>query len=550
MQQPPQPASTSSSAHPPPSSHPPSSSSTPSRSPPKNVVVTEKGRAPWYSKDGKPAPAYIIGIGGGSASGKTRVAMQVLKSLGVPWVLVISQDNFYKSLTPEESQNAFNNNHDFDSPDSFDYDKLVDCIREMKECRATHIPNYSFVKHARLDETTYLYGANVVIVEGIFVLYDKNLRDLLDLRVFVQCDSDLMLARRLRRDLVERGRDVNGVLDQYLRFVKPALDNFIQPTNRFADIIVPGHNNERSIDLIVSHVQRQLAERKRQFRGELYKETVSNGMGSVPPTPSVEKSEAESGLALIKEQCGVSEGTELPDTVHMLRQTPQMRGIHTLLRSTETDPEDFIFLANRLSTLVAEHALSLLPYREKPIETRTGTEHVGMELAIPDGHLCGVSILRSGASLEKGLRRVVRDVPVGSVLIQSDVKTGEPLLYQVSLPQCLTASLESAASSYVLLLDSQIGTGAAALMAVRILLDHGVKEENIIFCCILVSKVGGVWALKRAFPKVRIACSAADDGLEERVEKTHGGEKKIFTILPGLGSFGDRFFRSEHSDYA
>ncbi|KAL7337475.1 armadillo beta-catenin plakoglobin [Rhodotorula toruloides] len=474
----------------------------------------------------KPAPAYIIGIGGGSASGKTRVAMQVLKSLGVPWVLVISQDNFYKSLTPEESQNAFNNNHDFDSPDSFDYDKLVDCIREMKECRATHIPNYSFVKHARLDETTYLYGANVVIVEGIFVLYDKNLRDLLDLRVFVQCDSDLMLARRLRRDLVERGRDVNGVLDQYLRFVKPALDNFIQPTNRFADIIVPGHNNERSIDLIVSHVQRQLAERKRQFRGELYKETVSNGMGSVPPTPS------------------------LPDTVHMLRQTPQMRGIHTLLRSTETDPEDFIFLANRLSTLVAEHALSLLPYREKPIETRTGTEHVGMELAIPDGHLCGVSILRSGASLEKGLRRVVRDVPVGSVLIQSDVKTGEPLLYQVSLPQCLTASLESAASSYVLLLDSQIGTGAAALMAVRILLDHGVKEENIIFCCILVSKVGGVWALKRAFPKVRIACSAADDGLEERVEKTHGGEKKIFTILPGLGSFGDRFFRSEHSDYA
>lgn len=412
-------------------------------------------------------------------------------------------------------------------------DKLVDCIREMKECRATHIPNYSFVKHARLDETTYLYGANVVIVEGIFVLYDKNLRDLLDLRVFVQCDSDLMLARRLRRDLVERGRDVNGVLDQYLRFVKPALDNFIQPTNRFADIIVPGHNNERSIDLIVSHVQRQLAERKRQFRGELYKETVSNGTGSVPPTPSVEKSEAESGLALIKEQCGVSEGTELPDTVHLLRQTPQMRvssasrgmtagtapsgagclctpeqvsltsvsaqGIHTLLRSTETDPEDFIFLSNRLSTLVIEHALSLLPYREKPIETRTGTEHVGMELAIPDGHLCGVSILRSGASLEKGLRRVVRDVPVGSVLIQSDVKTGEPLLYQVSLPQCLTASLESAASSYVLLLDSQIGTGAAALMAVRILLDHGVKEENIIFCCILVSKVGGVWALKRAF---------------------------------------------------
>lgn len=146
-----------------------------------------------------------------------------------------------------------------------------------------------------------------------------------------------------------------------------------------------------------------------------------------------------------------------------------------------------------------EHALSLLPYREKAIETRTGIAHVGMELDVPAGHLCGVSILRSGASLEKGLRRVVEDVPVGSVLVQSDAQSGEPLLYQVALPQCLTASRESAAKSFVLLLDSQIGTGAAALMAVRILLDHGVLEEHIIVSTILVSRVGGIWALKRAF---------------------------------------------------
>ncbi|GAA5857900.1 hypothetical protein JCM9279_001812, partial [Rhodotorula babjevae] len=223
-------------------------------------------------------------------------------------------------------------------------------------------------------------------------------------------------------------------------------------------------------------------------------------------------------------------------------------GIHTLLRATDSDPEDFIFLADRLSTLVIEHALSLLPYRETAIETRTGIAHVGMELDVPAGHLCGVSILRSGASLEKGLRRVVEDVPVGSVLVQSDAQSGEPLLYQVALPQCLTASSKSAAQSYVLLLDSQVGTGAAALMAVRILLDHGVLEEHIIVSTILVSRVGGIWALKRAFPKVRIVSSMADDGLEERWEKTHGGEKKIFTILPGMGSFGDRYFRSEHSD--
>ncbi|GAA6021657.1 hypothetical protein JCM10207_008103 [Rhodosporidiobolus poonsookiae] len=518
---------------------------------PKNTILTEAGRAPWYGKDGKPSPAYVIGIGGGSASGKTRVAQEVIKALGVPWVVVISQDNFYRNLTPEESRAAFRNEHDFDAPDSFDYDSLVQCIKDLKECKAVQIPNYSFVLHARTSETTYLYGAGCVIVEGIFVLNDPALRSVLDLRVFVQCDSDLMLARRIRRDIAERGRDPEGIINQYLTFVKPALDNFIQPTSRHADIIISGSNNERSIDLIVSHVQRQLKERRQLIRGDLYRETIGNahGSGSIPTTPTGERDEREAAFEKIREECGAAGVQELPDTVHVMKETPQLRGIHTLLRSTDTSPEDFIFLANRISTLVMEHALSLLPWQDKAIETRgTAVSHVGAELAIPAGHLCGVSILRSGASLEKGLRRVVRDVPVGSVLIQSDNATGEPHLYHLQLPACLTAGRDSAAKSTVLLLDSQIGTGAAALMAVRILLDHGVREENIIICCILVAKVGGVWALKRAFPNVRVACSAADEGLEERWEKTPSGEnKKIFTICPGLGSFGDRYFGSIHA---
>ncbi|GAA6019113.1 hypothetical protein JCM11491_002851 [Sporobolomyces phaffii] len=523
---------------------------------PKNTVLTEAGRSPWYGKDGKPVPAYIIGIGGGSASGKTRVALEVLKSLGVPWVLVISQDNFYKSLTPKEKEAAFRAEHDFDSPGSFDYDVLTQCIQDLKDCKAVQIPNYSFVKHSRLDETTYLYGAAIVIVEGIFVLHDEALRNVLDLKVFVQCDSDLMLARRLRRDLVERGRDAGGVLDQYLRFVKPSFDSFIAPTARFADIIVPGMNNERSIDLIASHIDRKLKDRKMELRGELFKETTDQtsrsrapsvvdrmGTYSRPGTPGMEKTEAEAGLKKLKEEVGAEEDAGLPDTVYVMNQTPQLKGIHTILRSTETPAEDWLFFANRLSTLVAEHALSLLPYQSKTVDTRSGSSYNGQELSMPPDRLCGVSILRSGGSLEKGLRRVVRDIPLGSVLIQSDAATGEPFLYSVNLPACLTTSSESASQSHVLLLDSQIGTGAAALMAVRICLDHGVKEENIIICCILVSKVGGVWALKRAFPRVKIACSAADGGLEERIETTQDGKKKkIFTILPGLGSFGDRYF--------
>ncbi|GAA5870816.1 hypothetical protein JCM8547_001715 [Rhodosporidiobolus lusitaniae] len=510
---------------------------------PKNTILTEAGRAPWYGKDGQAIPAYVIGIAGGSASGKTRVAQEVIKSLGVPWVVVVSTDNFYKSLTPEESRAAFRNEHDFDSPNSFDFDVLVQCVQDMKDCKAVNIPTYSFVKHSRQEETLYLYGAGVVLVEGLFTLHEKALRDVLDLKIFVQCDSDLMLARRIKRDIVERGRDAEGIINQYLQFVKPSFDSFIQPTSRYADIIVPGMNNERSIDLIVSHIRRQLEERRCELRGELYRETIGSvhGSGSIPTTPSTEKGEGEATLA--------KPAHEVPDTVHVMRETTQLKGIHTLLRSTSTSPEEFIFLANRLSTLVIEHALSLLPYRPKHIRTRgTDVDHVGSELDVPLGHLCGVSILRSGACLEKGLRRVERDVPVGSVLIQSDATTGEPFLYHLSLPEIITCSRESAAKTTVLLLDSQVGTGAAALMAVRVLLDHGVKEERIVLACILVAKIGGVWALKRAFPNVRIATSAADEGLEERWEKTPNGErKKIFTIVPGMGSFGDRYFGSFHA---
>ncbi|KAK4049872.1 Uridine kinase [Microbotryomycetes sp. JL221] len=474
---------------------------------PKNVILTEAGRSAWYGKDGQPRPAYLIGIAGGSASGKTRVATEIIKSLNVPWVTVISQDNFYKSLTPAEMDAAFRNEHDFDNPQSFDYELLRQMLSDLKACRSVQVGYYY--------HTSYLYGAAVVIIEGLFVLHDKAIRDELDLKVFVQCDSDLMLARRLRRDIVERGRTAEGVLDQYLRFVKPSFDNFLQPTSRYADILVPGERNDRSIDLITGHIRRQLEERRIDLRTQLYQDVDTD---------------TKSGLGL-------------PPTVYILEQGPQLRGCMTILRSRDTPLVDFVFSADRISRRVVSHALTLLPYREAPIRTGTGIDTVGKEMDIEPGHLCGVSILRSGASLEKGLRRVVRDVPLGSMLIQSDAESGEPFLYQLNLPQVVTASTESASRTYVLLLDSTIGTGAAALMAVRVLLDHGVPQDHIIMCTILVSKVGGVWPLHAAFPRVRVVSSAADDGLEERWEESADGRrKKVFAIQPGLGSFGSRYF--------
>lgn len=181
----------------------------------KNLILTESGRSPWFDSNGKCSEAYIIGIAGGSASGKTRVAQAILKLLAVPWVVVIAQDNFYKSLSPEQSKAAFENNHgkfnsfpfllkvkrrlkfllflqDFDCPEAFDYDALNDCLRELKHCGAVQIPNYSFTLHQRTDVTSYLYGATVVIVEGIFALHSSETRDLCDLKVFVQVSFTML----------------------------------------------------------------------------------------------------------------------------------------------------------------------------------------------------------------------------------------------------------------------------------------------------------------------------------------------------------------------
>ncbi len=206
----------------------------------KNIILTEAGKAAWYDESGQVVDAYIIGIAGGSASGKTSVARSIIKELpAVSRLAIISQDSFYKPLSPAESKLAFASQYDFDHPKAFDHDLLSQCIKDLKKGRAVEIPNYSFVHHQRMKEKTYLYGPNVVLLEGLFVLQDPAIRELLDLKIFVQADSDLMLARRILRDVKERGRDVEGILKQYLTFVKPSMDNFISPTMRFADIIVP-----------------------------------------------------------------------------------------------------------------------------------------------------------------------------------------------------------------------------------------------------------------------------------------------------------------------
>ncbi|KAJ7650221.1 armadillo/beta-catenin/plakoglobin [Roridomyces roridus] len=482
----------------------------------KNTVLVSHGRPPWYGEDGhRISDSYVIGIAGGSGSGKTHVARQIVKALGsIPSVVILSQDSFYKKHTPEQLVLAHASAFDFDHPDSIDMPLFAECLSQLKSCQQANIPVYSFKTHQREDEGRYLYGATIIITEGIMALQDPGLRELYDLKLFVQCDSDLMLARRLKRDVAERGRTVNGILEQYLRYVKPAYDNFVLPSQRHADIIVPGSNNAVAIDIISTHIRRQLQERSNSFRPKM-------AMPHLFPSIS---------------------GKTVQDlNLTVLPQTPQLQGIFTILRSRTTSRQDFIFFVDRLSTVVMEHALRYLPFAPYTVTTPLELPFTGKVMDAK--YVCGVSILRSGGALERGFRRVLHDVPMGSLLVQSNDHDGEPLLLHVMLPVCLR-DRRTSGDAYVFLLDAQIGTGAAAFMAVRILLDHGVKPEHIIFVTFLVAKGGGISVLRRAFPQIKIVTAGVDDIMEEGwLDGLEEGEgRQVWAMMPGFGQMGDRYY--------
>ena len=263
--------------------------------------------------------------------------------------------------------------------------------------------------------------------------HDKEVLDLLDLKVFVDTDPDIRLCRRLKRDITNRGRDMKGVLEQYDRHVKPAFDYYIAPSMSHADIIVPrGGENEVAINLIVHHVQNQLDARGFKFRDKLANNHYSQGQ-------------------------------PLPDALKVLPSTPQIRGLHTFIRNRNTPRDEFMFYSKRLIRLVIEHALSFLPYKEISVKTPQGITYYGKKCTITK--ICGVSILRAGETMEAALTEVCKDIRVGKILIQTSPDTGEPGLYYLRLPKDIK-------DYRVILMDATVATGAAAMMAIRVLLDH------------------------------------------------------------------------------
>ncbi|XP_041105683.1 uridine-cytidine kinase-like 1 isoform X3 [Polyodon spathula] len=459
----------------------------------KRTIYTA-GRPPWYNVTGTTfKEAFVIGLCGGSASGKTTVANKIIEALDVPWVVLLSMDSFYKVLSKEEQELAAKNEYNFDHPDAFDFELLVTVLRKLKKGKSIKVPVYDFTTHSRRKEWKTIYGANVVIFEGILAFANKELLKLLDMKVFVDTDSDIRLVRRLKRDITNRGRDITGVIKQYNKFVKPAFEQYIEPTMQVADIVVPrGGENFVALDLIVQHVHSQLEKRKLRWD--------------------------------IAALASAHQGQPLPKTLSVMESTPQVRGLHTIIRNKETNRDEFIFYSKRLMRLLIEHALSFLPLKPVTVETPQGAIYEGKRLG--GKRITGVSILRAGETMEQALMAVCKDIRLGKILIQTNHDTGEPELHYLRLPKDIS-------EDYVILMDSTVSTGAAALMAVRVLLDHDVQEDKIFLLSLLMAEMG-VHSVAYAFPKVRIITTAVDKNVNNE-----------FHIIPGIGNFGDRYFGTD-----
>ncbi|KAG5550944.1 hypothetical protein RHGRI_009385 [Rhododendron griersonianum] len=393
-----------------------------------------------------------LGVAGGAASGKTPVCDLIIEQLHDQRVVLVNQDSFYYNLTAEELTKV--HEYNFDHPDAFNTEQLLRAMEKLKHGQAVDIPKYDFKSYKNdVFPARRVNPSDVIILEGILIFHDPRVRDLMSMKIFVDTDADVRLARRIRRDTVQKGRDINTVLDQYSKFVKPAFDDFILPTKKYADVIIPrGGDNHVAIDLIVQHIRTKLGQH---------------------------------------DLCKIY---------------PNLYVIHSTFQ-------------------VVEHGLGHLPFTEKQVITPTDSVYTGVDFC---KRLCGVSVIRSGESMENALRACCKGIKIGKILIHREGDNGQELIYE-KLPNDIS-------DRHVLLLDPILGTGNSAVQAISLLIKKGVPESNIIFLN-LISAPQGVHVVCKRFPRIKIVTSEIEVGLN-----------KDFRVIPGMGEFGDRYFGTDDDD--
>jgi len=203
-------------------------------------------------------PPIIIGVAGGTGSGKTTVANAILDRVGRHRIVHLQHDSYYRDLghLPLEERRRVN----FDHPDSLETDLLIRHLGQLRAWQATHVPIYDFTTYSRTGQTLCVEPRHVILVDGILIFVEKMLRELFDIKIFVDTDADIRFIRRLERDVAERGRTMQSVIDQYLTTVRPMHLEFVEPSKRYADIIIPeGGFNTVALDMIVARIETMLA---------------------------------------------------------------------------------------------------------------------------------------------------------------------------------------------------------------------------------------------------------------------------------------------------
>lgn len=208
----------------------------------------------------------VIGIAGGTGSGKTSVTNKILRFLDKSHVAVIAHDSYYKDI--KAYRGATPDKINFDHPDSLETDLLIRHLQDLKQGRSIRQPMYNFTTHERMKETRLIEPTEIVIVEGILLFVDRELRNQMDIKIFIDADADERLIRRIKRDILERGRSVDSIMNQYTSTVKPMHLEFVEPSKHWADIIVPrGVENDVAIDMVVTKIKSMLVQKSESDRG-------------------------------------------------------------------------------------------------------------------------------------------------------------------------------------------------------------------------------------------------------------------------------------------
>ena len=207
--------------------------------------------------DSRYHPPVALGVAGGTGSGKTSVAKAILDEVGHERIAFLAQDSYYRDIRWQSDEQL--KHHNFDHPDALDNELLVEHLKALKEGRPVAVPIYDFVRHRRIEQTLHVDSRPVILLEGILLFVEPELRDLLDLKVYVDTAADVRLMRRVHRDIEERGRTVDDVFRQYTETVRPMHREFVEPSKRWADIIVPkGASNRVALEMVIARVEQLL----------------------------------------------------------------------------------------------------------------------------------------------------------------------------------------------------------------------------------------------------------------------------------------------------